>query len=72
MYYLVKTSTTYSGGSQTALYQILHNLSKATNLYNSLSTGKIDIFQVDVSIIVGIAIVTMESTSGFLKIKVAL
>jgi hypothetical protein len=39
MYRSVKTSTTYSGGSQTALDQILHTLSKATNLYNSLSTG---------------------------------
>jgi hypothetical protein len=39
MYRSVKTSTTYSGGSQTALDQILHTLSKATSLYNSLSTG---------------------------------
>ena len=39
MYHSVKTSTTYTGGSQTALDQILHTLSKATSLYNSLSTG---------------------------------
>ena len=39
MYRSVKTSTTYNGGSQTALDQILRTLTKATSLYNSLSTG---------------------------------
>ncbi len=40
LYYSVKTSTTSTGGSQTVLDHILHSLSKATSLYNSLSTGK--------------------------------
>jgi hypothetical protein len=39
MYRSVQTSTTYCGGSQTALSAILTILSKATDLYNSLSTG---------------------------------
>jgi hypothetical protein len=39
MYNSVKTSTTYSGNSHTALDQILCTLSKASNLYNSLSSG---------------------------------
>jgi hypothetical protein len=34
-----QTSTTYTGGSQTALGVILLTLGKATDLYNSLSTG---------------------------------
>ena len=38
-YHSVKTSTTYSGGNQTALSAIVTTLSKATDLYNSLSTG---------------------------------
>ena len=39
MYRSVKTSTTYSGGSQIALSTILITLLKATDLYNSLPTG---------------------------------
>jgi hypothetical protein len=39
MHRSVQTSTTYCGGSQTALSTILAILSKATDLYNSLSTG---------------------------------
>ena len=39
MHRSVQTSTTYCGGSQTALTTILAILSKATDLYNSLSTG---------------------------------
>jgi hypothetical protein len=39
MYRSGQTSTTYTGGSQSALGRILSILSKATDLYNSLSTG---------------------------------
>ena len=39
MYHSVQTSTTYCGGSHTALNAILKILSKATDLYNPLSTG---------------------------------
>ena len=39
MYRSGQTSTTYTGGSQSALGRILTILSKATDLYNSLSTG---------------------------------
>jgi hypothetical protein len=39
MHRSIQTSTTYCGGSQTDLSTILAILSKATDLYNSLSTG---------------------------------
>ena len=38
LYHSQQTSTTYTGGSQTALGVILLTLAKATDLYNSLST----------------------------------
>ena len=65
MHRSVQTSTTYCGGSQTALSTILAILSKATDLYNSLSTGNSwHIPSGGVFIAVGIVVKTMGSTSA--------
>ena len=73
MYHSVKTSTTYTDGSQTALTKSFTLFQKPLAFTTPYLQATIGIFQVGGSITVGTAMVTMESTNAsFPKIKLGL